>query len=158
MSTLTLLNEADVGELLTLQRAAFALDVCVRYPGYTAPVTQSLEELRDEIKNDQCIAIGLKENGRLIGSIRIRRIDTSTIFLARLCIAPDRFGEGLAKKLMHSVDKYVAQYFPEAKRIEMTADGTNTWLVNWYGSLGYEPFERGTKTSPNEWRLARELS
>lgn len=157
MCTLTLLDTNDAGELLTLQRASFALDVCVRYPGYTVPITQTLEELHEEVANAQCITVGLRDKGRLIGSIRIRKTGPETVFLARLCIAPDRLGEGLGRQLMHSVDDYIARFFPETKRVEMTAEGANTWLVNWYESLGYEPVERGTKNSAYEWKLARNL-
>jgi hypothetical protein len=59
----------DAGEILTLQRAAFAQDCAVNYPGYTLPVTQTLDDLRAEMARDGAVALGIRDHGRLVAAL-----------------------------------------------------------------------------------------
>lgn len=156
MSDAVILGADDAGEILTLQRAAFAWEVCIRFPGYTAPITQTLQDLSVELSDDDCLAMGIRDGARLVAALRIRLTDDHTAYLARLSVAPDRAGEGLGAQLMGAVDGTVTQRFPGVNRIEISADGGATWLIAWYERLGFRVTAHGTENSPHEWRLARD--
>lgn len=157
MIDVVFLDAADTGEVLTLQRAAFAYDVCVRYPGYTAPVTQTLQELHAELSVEGSVALGIRDRGRLVASVRLRRSGPDSVYLGRLVVAPDRAGEGLGAQIMTAVDDVALPRFVGARRIDLTTDGQATWLVAWYQRLGYRVTARGTSNSPHEWCLSRDI-
>lgn len=145
------------GEILTLQRAAFAVEVRFTFPNYTDPITQTLEELRAEFLDKNAVALGIRDRGRLIAALRMRPLEDGAIFFYRLSTAPDRVGEGLGRTLMQAAIDRVRDFYPQATRIEFSADGDNNWLISWYERLGFKVTVRGTENGPGEWRLAMDL-
>lgn len=151
------LDEGALGEVLTLQRAAFALEVIDSYPGYTDPLRQTLEELAEEQSAAGAAVLGIRDNGRLIAALRVIP-DGEDILLARLSVAPDRVREGLGKTLMTAAVEYVEETYRKAQRILFHADGSNKWIIRWYQNLGFEVVRPGTEHAPGDWILAKELS
>ncbi len=146
-----------LGEVLTLQRAAFAIEVMESYPGYTAPVTQTLVELQTEMSAEGATILGIRDGHRLIAAIRMRPLDAKTMFLSRLSVAPDRVREGLGDRLLSEAVEHIGRNHPHISRVEFTADGANPWITNWYERRGFVIVQRGTENSPYEWRLAKEM-
>ena len=151
------LDEGDLGEVLTLQRAAFALEVIQSYPAYTQPLSQTLEELREEQSAPGAAVLGIKDGQRLIGAIRVIPESGATLALGRLSVAPDRTREGLGKALMEGAINFVVESRPEAQRLQFLADGDNEWLISWYKQLGFQVVVRGFPEAPGAWRLAMNL-
>lgn len=150
---IVLLDEGDLGEVLTLQRAAFALEVLDSYPGYTQPLRQTLEELQEEQSSPSAAALGVRDNHRLVAAIRIIPETSDTVLLARLSVAPDRARQGLGKALMEAAINHVKRSMPQVKRIQFHADGDNGWIIRWYESLGFQVVREGTEHAPGDWVL-----
>lgn len=91
----------DAGQVLTIQRAAFASEALIYGDPDMPPLTQTLEELRAElVDNLGCVAVA--EN-RIVGAVRAR-IDGELLLIGRLAIAPDQQGEGLGTLLLGAVE------------------------------------------------------
>jgi predicted N-acetyltransferase YhbS len=92
----------DAGEVLTIQRAAFASEALIYGDPDMPPLTQTLEELRAElVENLGCVAV---TDHRIVGAVRARR-DGSLLLIGRLAIAPDQQGEGLGTLLLGAVEE-----------------------------------------------------
>lgn len=91
----------DAGEVLTIQRAAFASEALIYGDPDMPPLTQTLEELRAElVENLGCVAV---TGGRLVGAVRAR-LAGELLLIGRLAIAPDQQGEGLGTLLLAAVE------------------------------------------------------
>lgn len=92
----------DAGEVLTIQRAAFASEALIYGDPDMPPLTQTLEELRAElVENVGCVAVS---GGRIVGAVRAR-VDGALLLIGRLAIAPDQQGEGLGTLLLGAVEE-----------------------------------------------------
>lgn len=91
----------DAGEVLTIQRAAFASEALIYGDPDMPPLTQTLEELRAElVENLGCVAV---TGNRLVGAVRAR-LAGELLLIGRLAIAPDQQGEGLGTLLLAAVE------------------------------------------------------
>ncbi|MDR6691692.1 GNAT superfamily N-acetyltransferase [Microbacterium sp. 1154] len=91
----------DAGEVLTIQRAAFAGEALIYGDPDMPPLTQTLDELRAElVENLGCVAV---TDGRLVGAVRAR-LAGELLLIGRLAIAPDQQGEGLGTLLLAAVE------------------------------------------------------
>ncbi|MFF0909125.1 GNAT family N-acetyltransferase [Microbacterium enclense] len=91
----------DAGEVLTIQRAAFASEARIYDDADMPPLTQTLEELRAElVDNLGCVAL---VGPRIVGAVRARA-DGDLLLIGRLAIAPDQQGGGLGTKLLAAVE------------------------------------------------------
>jgi ribosomal protein S18 acetylase RimI-like enzyme len=90
----------DVGEVLTLQRAAYVTEAQAHGDLAMPPLTQTLDQLRAELADSRTTAWGIRERGRLVASIRVRLADPVTAEIGRLVVAPDRQGNGLGTALL----------------------------------------------------------
>lgn len=151
------LDEDDLGEVLTLQRAAFALEVVQSYPAYIQPLAQTLSELREEQSAAGATVLGVRDGHRLIGAIRIIPQGEGRYGLARLSVAPDRTREGLGKALMLAAIGYAKASLTDAKELQFLADGDNEWLIRWYEQLGFVVEVRGFPEAPGAWKLVMPL-
>ncbi|HYZ54450.1 MAG TPA: hypothetical protein VE733_13250 [Streptosporangiaceae bacterium] len=59
------LGVADVGEMPTLQRAAYMTEAQLHNDPMLPPLTQTLDELRAELSDPRCTAWGIRESHRL---------------------------------------------------------------------------------------------
>ena len=92
----------DAGEVLTIQRAAFASEALIYGDPDMPPLTQTLDELAAElVENLGCVAVTA---GRIVGAVRARR-DGELLLIGRLAIAPDQQGEGLGTLLLGAVEE-----------------------------------------------------
>ncbi len=153
---LEVLEPSAAGEVLTLQRAAFATEVRFRFPDYVEPITQTLQELNDEFADQGAIAVGLRDHGRLVAALRMRPKDDGVYFY-RLSVAPDKTGERLGATLMEQAIEAAPQLFPDAKRISFNAAGNFEWLIAWYERLGFQVVEKDVDGIKDNWVLARSL-
>ena len=110
----TVLGDADAGEIMTLQRAAYVTEAQAHNDLHLPPLTQGLDELRAELGGSNVVALGVREEGRLIAAVRLRRIG-STVELGRLTVAPDRQGKGIGSFLLGEAEKA----FPEAREMQL---------------------------------------
>jgi ribosomal protein S18 acetylase RimI-like enzyme len=102
------LSLADVGEVLTLQRAAYVTEAQAHGDLTLPPLVQTLEELAAELTDPQVSALGLREGTRLVAAVRVR-MDGEAANLGRLVVAPDRQGRGLGSRLLRQAEEEVPE-------------------------------------------------
>ena len=61
----------DVGELLTLRRAAFVTEAQLYNDPHLPALTQTLEELKEDLETPGVITLGAWSGHRLVGTIRV---------------------------------------------------------------------------------------
>lgn len=114
-----LAEPADLGELFSLQRAAFVDEAML----YGTPHVPALDESLDDFaqRHRESITFVAVEQRRLIAAVSLRRHDTAstetastdtaspeTLFdVERLMTAPDRRGGGAASALMAHIDNFL---------------------------------------------------
>ncbi len=82
--TIRPIDTDDAGEVLTIQRAAFASEALIYGDPDMPPLTQTLEELRAElVENLGCVAV---TDHRIVGAVRARRAG-ELLLIGRLAIA-----------------------------------------------------------------------
>jgi GNAT superfamily N-acetyltransferase len=90
------MTEADAGELLTLQRAAYVGEAML-YDQFLPPLFETLDEIRAVLGGDTTV-LGIRDGHRLIGTVRIKPDGE----IGRLAVAPDRQHEGLGTTLLQA--------------------------------------------------------
>ncbi len=83
------LTAADAGEILTLQRAAYVGEAML-YDQFLPPLFETLEEIRAVLDDPAALVLGIRDQGRLIGTARVKPDGE----IARISVAPDRQHEG----------------------------------------------------------------
>lgn len=130
--TIIELGLQDAGEILTLQRAAYITEAAAHQDFSLPPLTQTLAELQEELSDPAITALGIREHGRLIGAVRLRR-RAEVIELGRLIVAPDRQGQGLGTRLLHHAEAV----FPHAREIRLFTGEHSAANIRLYKRLGY---------------------
>jgi GNAT superfamily N-acetyltransferase len=103
------LGVEDAGEVLTLQRAAYVTEAQSHADPGLPPLRQTLAELRAELASGDVVALGIRDGGRLVATVRVRHdgTDPGVAELARLAVAPDRQGEGMGTRLLLEAEQHV---------------------------------------------------
>lgn len=94
------LGPDDAGEVLTLQRAAYATEAQIYRDPFLPALTQTLDELARELEGP---GLGIRIGGRLVGAVRWRN-DGSVAHIGRLTVAPDVQGRGIGTRLLRSAE------------------------------------------------------
>lgn len=102
------LDQASAGEILTLQRAAYITEAAAHRDFALPALTQSIDELRAEMASPDVIALGVREAGRLLGAVRLRRTEHATE-VGRLTVVPDRQGQGIGSLLLSQAETAFAE-------------------------------------------------
>ncbi|MCI2418838.1 GNAT family N-acetyltransferase [Saccharopolyspora sp. K220] len=140
------LTAADAGEVLTLQRAAYVTEAQSHDDVRMPPLTETLDEIRDELARSSCLAWGCREAGRLVAAVRVALGETAA-GLGRLVVAPDRQGHGLGTGLL----RHVEQHLPaRIETINLFTGEHSTANLRLYRRLGYQETHR---TSAGDYQL-----
>jgi GNAT superfamily N-acetyltransferase len=97
--------EADAGEILTLQRAAYITEAQLHGDPFLPPLVESLDQVRTTIAAS--IVLKATAGTRLAGSVR-GRIQDRTCLVGRLVVAPDLQGRGIGRALMSALEEETA--------------------------------------------------
>jgi ribosomal protein S18 acetylase RimI-like enzyme len=142
----------DVGEVLTLQRAAYVTEAQAYGDLAIPPLTQTLDELRAELADPRTTAWGIRERGRLVASIRVRQTGSATADIGRLAVAPDRQGNGLGTALMLTAE---ARLQDDVTVIRLFTGEHSHANLRLYQRLGYRETGRAPAGSYNLVHLAK---
>jgi ribosomal protein S18 acetylase RimI-like enzyme len=94
-------TDADAGEVLTLQRAAFVREaIAYRHPDLP-PLTETLDDVRAAIAS-QVVLIG-RLGSRAVATGRVRVLDRVG-HVGRLAVAPDLQGRGIGRRLLAALE------------------------------------------------------
>jgi chorismate mutase/predicted N-acetyltransferase YhbS len=120
----------DAGELLTLQRAAYATEARIYGDPDLPALVQTLDELVAELR--QGIAFKATDGHRIVGAVR-GRVEGDLLHIGRLTVAPDRQGRGLGTALLTAIEGAV----PAARRATLFTGHLSTANLRLYERLGY---------------------
>lgn len=144
----------DAGEVLTLQRAAFASEALIYGDPDMPPLTQTLEELRAELaENLGCVAV---RDGRMLAAARAR-LDGDLLLIGRIAVAPDLQGEGLGSLILGAVEERGRD--AGAREAELFTGRLSEANIRLYEREGYRESERaGGETGGDEVYLRKPLA
>jgi len=128
--------EADAGELLTLQRAAYATTAQLYRDPFLPPLLETCKEVAEAIRSQ--IVLAAVDGHRIVGSIRVR-VEGSVGHMGRLVVAPDREGAGVGIRLLKAIQD---QAPPQVRRFELFTGALSTRHIALYWLLGFEEFDR----------------
>ena len=100
------------GELLTLRRAAFVSEAQLYDDPHIPPLTQTLDELVEDLADENVITLGAWIGHRLVGSIRVL-LEGKKATLGRLAVAPDLQGMGIGTELLLAVVPHLSEGIEE---------------------------------------------
>lgn len=148
--SLVSLDLSDAGEVLTLQRAAYVTEAQAHDDPHLSPLTQSLDQLRDEMSLPSVRALGYRSAaGRLIAAIRVHVDRTgATASIVRLAVAPDLQGQGLGSRLLAEAE---ASLPPEVAQIRLFTGEHSARNLRLYSRRGYEEHHR--ESTPTGYSL-----
>jgi len=93
---------ADLGELFTLQRAAFVDEAWVYGTAEVPSLRETLSEMEDRLgRSDTIVAV---EGHRIVGMVSLRSSRDGGPDIERLAVAPDRRHRGYATALMAAAE------------------------------------------------------
>jgi ribosomal protein S18 acetylase RimI-like enzyme len=127
------LKEEDIGELLTLQRAAFLLDAQLYGDPFLPSLTQTLEQLRAEVADPNRVFLAAKLGARLVGSVRALR-QGRIIHISRLMTAPDVIRCGIGGSLLGAIEAAMEE---DAYFFELGTGMKSTENIAMYQRRGY---------------------
>lgn len=128
------ISDADAGEVLTVQRAAFVSEAAIYGSVDMPPLTQTLSELEAELRSESGFTARI--GGRLVGAIRYVE-DGDLLLIGRIAIAPDMQGEGIGRRLLDAAEKASGAEFAE-----LFTGSLSEANIRLYTSCGYEEHER----------------
>jgi GNAT superfamily N-acetyltransferase len=131
---------ADAPEILALQRLAYQTEARLYGDWSIPPLTQSLEELREEFGR-LTILKALDQDEAVIGSVRAE-LDASprqgtTCRIGRLIVHPKRQRQGLGAALLEAIEAS----FPQAERFALFTGSRSEDNLRLYQRGGYQPVD-----------------
>lgn len=101
-----LVGVEHAGELLTVRRAAFVTEAQLYGDPNLPALTQTLEELVEDLQRPDVVTIGAWFDHRLVGSIRVE-LEGEKASLGRLAVVPDLHHKGIGSRLLMEVLQYL---------------------------------------------------
>ncbi|GAA3391765.1 bifunctional NAD(P)H-dependent oxidoreductase/GNAT family N-acetyltransferase [Cryptosporangium minutisporangium] len=125
------LTAHDAPEVTVLQRCSW-VDEAIVNDTLTVP---ALHESPDDVQEwlARWHTTGLWLDGRLLGSVRARRVGTDW-HIGRLCVVPDRRGQGIGRWLLRVAE---AAAEPGCRRILLSTGAKSLRNIDLYHSEGY---------------------
>ncbi|GAB40638.1 hypothetical protein GOSPT_113_00270 [Gordonia sputi NBRC 100414] len=101
-------------------------------------LTQTLLDLLTELSGSAVRAWGIRVNGRLVASMRIR-VDRDVAEVMRLVVAPDMQGRGMGTRLLAAVDSVIPE---NVTRVELFTGERSVANIRLYQRMGYREIRR----------------
>ncbi|MEO6123216.1 MAG: GNAT family N-acetyltransferase [Ilumatobacteraceae bacterium] len=127
----------DLGEIITVQRAAFLVEAQLFGHADLPPLSETIDEARS-VLSDGITEVTVAElqrsvGPRLVGVVRVKVTDGAA-YIGRLAVAPDMMRTGVGSRLM----QFVHDHPPVgAERFTLFTAGLNVSNQRWYTGHGY---------------------
>lgn len=137
-------RRADVGELLTLQRAAWVDEAQRRRDPFLGPLTEEVEDL-ERVVTDPATTWLLASTesdgehgrrGRVVGSLQLQVGGDGTGRVGRVVVAPDLRGRGLATTLLEALHAEVGRR-TDVRVLELSTGTASSDDLALYRRFGY---------------------
>jgi ribosomal protein S18 acetylase RimI-like enzyme len=125
------LTADDAPEVTVLQRCCWVDEAVVNDTMAVPALHESLEQVRDWLATWHTTGIWL--DGRLLGMVRTRRVDTDW-HIGRLAVVPDLRGRGLGRWLLRTAE---AAADPDCRRMLLVTGAKSLRNIDLYHSEGY---------------------
>ena len=132
------LTEADAGELLTLQRAAYATEAQAHSDPFLPPLTESLDAVRAALR-DPAQDRDRPARGRPADRHGAADVNGDSAEVGRLAVAPDRQGQGLGSALLRALEAEAPAHVRELRLFTGEHSASNLRL---YERFGYRETHR----------------
>ncbi|RCV51667.1 GNAT family N-acetyltransferase [Marinitenerispora sediminis] len=130
---------ADVGEIWTLQRAAYVTEAQGYGDPYIAPLTETAAQIRAALGGGPLLKA--VAGRRIVGAVRGR--STGPTFLVnRLAVAPDRQGEGIGRALLLAIEAHARAAYPDLEAFALFTGHSSDGNLRLYRRLGYTETSR----------------
>jgi ribosomal protein S18 acetylase RimI-like enzyme len=126
-------TDADAGEILTLQRAAYVAEA-IAHDSFIPPLVEPLDSVTARITTS--LVLAARAGHRLVGTVQGRLVD-GTCQVGRLAVVPDLQGRGIGSRLLSELEGRV----PGADRFELFTGARSDANVRLYQRLGYTIFD-----------------
>ncbi len=133
------LDVADAGELLTLQLAAWLREGRENGTIDIPPLLDTLPDVVAQLADADSTVWGLRDNGRLLATVRFRLTAPDVAFVGRLGVVPDLQGQGLGGAMLRHVETTMPA---SVVRIELVTGLRSISNHRFYRRHGYEITER----------------
>ncbi len=128
------ITKKHAGELLTIRRAAFVSEAQLYNDPHIPALTQTLDELAEDIERDDVVTLGAWMGPRLVGSIRVG-IEDDKATIGRLAVVPDLQARGIGTQLLFAV----LGYLPESTKEVWVFTGQNSkHNIALYNKAGFD--------------------
>ena len=122
------------GELLTVRRAAFVAEAQLYNDPHIPALTQTMEQLLEDLGDANVVTLGAWHGARLVGSIRVG-IEGAKATIGRLAVVPDMQARGIGTKLLFAV----LGYLPDTTSEVWVFTGQNSkHNIALYNKAGYD--------------------
>ena len=141
------LHPTEVGELVTLQRAAFLRDAQLYADPFLSSLTQTVAEIDVQLDDPEWSYLGAWCRQRLVGSVRTH-LEPSVVVIGRLMCAPDLEGRGIGTALLDVAERDARAH---ASIAELSTGSKSTANLAMYRRRGYRPV--GESVGGTDWSV-----
>jgi GNAT superfamily N-acetyltransferase len=137
-----------IDELVRIVNGAYAVGEAGLWLAGTTRVAPG--EIAEAVRSGGMLAAS--REGRLVGCAYVRPLDAGTADLGLISVAPDQWGGGIGRELVHSAEELMRSHGVETMQLELLVPKGRVHpakdrLRSWYTRLGYRmirsvPFEQ----------------
>ena len=136
---------ADLPELLTVQKVAYASEAEIYGDTSLPAMRQSLAEMAADFS--KMVFLKGVVNGKIVATIRGYSDDQGTAHILRLSVLPYFRGRGIGRRLIAAIEAE----FPSVKRYEIFTGHRSATNIHIYAKQGYRRFKTEPFNANIEW-------
>jgi len=121
---------SDLSTILSIQQLAFFNEAKIFNDYSIAPLTQSLESIQEDFKNN--LYLKAVSRGNILGAVRAHEKE-NVCYIGRLFVHPDHQNKGIGKSLMFHIE----ELFKHCTMYSLFAAKRVSKNLQFYSSLGY---------------------
>lgn len=122
----------DYAAVLDIQRRAYTMKEAPLYGPDLPPLQETPETLVQEAKEGKLLLVGVR-SGRVVASLRTKKLDDGSVYWCRLSVDPDLMGNGIGQQMIHAVE----ERNPDAPALVLDCGENSAENMHIYSKMGY---------------------